>query len=627
MEYEDFTTLRSRSPRNGNIPNNEETAANSQRIKEYPVDKKRLLALFAPHKLALIAVTLIIVATSILSIAQPFIVRDIIDKAIPQQNVPLLLALVGGLVAITVISQGLGVIQSWKAAQVGQRVMHTVREKVYINLSHQSINFFTRTRTGDVQSRLINDVSGMQGVLTTTASAIAINLTTAIATVIAMLALSPALSALSLVILPPAVILTRKVAQTRRELTNQRQRALASMQAHISETISVSGIRLSQTLGTHDRNVREFSDISESLINLALKSELAGRWRMATMRIIFAIIPAAVYLIAGLAISSETISIGTLLAFTTLQTQVFRPIMGLLDVGAQWISSMALFSRIFEYLDLVPEVPEPTHPIALPHATNDSGDGDAPAGGAVTFNHVSYSYPEAEAPVFEDFNLEIAPGATVAVVGHTGSGKSTLAGLLARLMDPSKGEVLVDGVDLRDVNSAERTARIGVISQESYLLHDTIRVNLMLAKPNASENELWQALEAAQAASFVRGLPEGLDTMVGERGYRFSGGEQQRLAIARTILKNPQILILDEATSALDNETERAVQAAFDKLSAHRTTLVIAHRLSTVTNADKIVVLDQGQIVEQGTYAELIESRGAFYALVQADKNQLTKAA
>lgn len=590
-----MSTLEMRGPRRVD-PNDR------ARLEEAPVSYGRVFRLFYPYRPQLAIVVGLIISVSGLTVVQPFLVRAAVDRAIPAADLNLLIWLVSGMILIAVVTQGIAVIQTWMSAKVGQRIMHGLRVDVYKNLQRQSLGFFTRTKGGEIQSRLTNDIAGMKSIVTSTATSIASNITISIATIAAMIALSPTLSLLSLIVLPPSIWLTRKVAYTRKEITARQQKAMAAMQSTIAESLSVSGIRLSKTLGLDERNEKGFSDISEELIELELNSQLAGRWRMATMQVIFAIIPALIYLVAGL--PSTTISIGTLIAFTTLQSQIFRPLTGLLDIGAQWIAAMALFSRIFEYLDLKPELDEPEQ-------------GFTPLDSSVRFDSVTYSYPNADKPALADIDLEIPAGSSVAVVGHTGSGKSTLAALLARLVDPTEGAISIGGVNLTDISADDRSSTIGVVSQETYLIHDSIRANLQLAKENADDDELWRALSIARIDSLIASLPEGLDTIVGARGFRFSGGEQQRIAIARTVLRDPAILILDEATSALDNETERLVQDGLNDLSKGRTTLTIAHRLSTIREADQIVVLDDGRVVEHGTHDELLAANG-WYAILDA---------
>ncbi|MBN9105388.1 MAG: ABC transporter ATP-binding protein [Propionibacteriaceae bacterium] len=580
--------------------------ADRAQLAESPVSMRRVIGLFAGHGWILAAVVAIIVVSSVVGLAQPFLLREIIDVALPGQDTVLLVWLVVGMVAVAAVTGVLGVWQTWLATTMGQRVMHTLRTKVFGHLQDQSIAFFKRTRGGEIQSRLIQDTAGLQSVVTSTATSIASNLTTAVATAIAMVVLDWRLSLLSLLVLPPAIWMTRRVALVRRDITMSMQRALADLHTHVEEALSINGAQLAKTLGSTGADYDRFSETSSSLIDLEVRSQLAGRWRMATMGIVFAAIPALLYLAAGFPALIGPISIGTLIAFASLQTSIFRPIMGLLNVGAQWISSMALLSRIFGYLDLPVEVPEPSPGVHLDVAG---------VRGEVRFEKVSYRFPDGDADAVSGIDLVIPPGHSLAVVGETGSGKSTLASLLVRLADPTSGRITIDDVDLRDLVASDRARIIGMVTQETYLTHATIAENLRRAAPSATDAELWAALEAAQVDEVISALPEGLDTIVGARGHRFSGGERQRLAIARTLLKNPPVLVLDEATSALDTDTERELQAALDRLMAGRTTLTIAHRLSTVRGADEIVVLDAGRIVERGTHASLLAEGGRYASL------------
>ncbi len=570
------------------------------------VSLRRIGRLFTAHRMPLVIVTAIIVASSVIGMASPFLLRAVIDHALPEQNVSLLVWLVIGMIAVAGVTSVLGVLQTWISTRVGQQVMHTLRTTVFEHLQRQSIGFFTRTRTGEVQSRITNDIGGMQGVVTSTATSIAANLTTAIATAVAMLALSWRLSLISLVVMPPAIYLSRRVARMRRAITAQRQRELADLNVIIEEGLSISGIQLSKTMGTGPSLVERFTASSTRLIDLELRSDLAGRWRMASMSVIFAAIPAAIYLSAGLPATSGHMTIGTLIAFTTLQSGLFRPLMGLLNVGVSLTASLALFARIFEYLDLPVDIDEPAEPVDVDPAR---------VRGQVVFDDVTFSYPGGGAPALTGVSLVVPAGSTLALVGETGSGKSTLAALTARLYDPDAGRVTIDGIDVRDLRLADLAAIVGVVSQETYLLHTTVRENLRYARPDATDQQIEDAARAAQVHDLIVGLPEGYDTMVGSRGHRFSGGEKQRIAIARTLLRDPRVLVLDEATSALDTETERAVQRAFDALAEGRTTITIAHRLSTVRNADQIAVIDHGRIVEVGTHQGLLERNGRYAAL------------
>ncbi|WP_229070177.1 ABC transporter ATP-binding protein [Actinoplanes sp. DH11] len=570
------------------------------------VSLRRIGALFIRHRRQLAVVVAVIVISSGLAMVSPFLLREVIDVALPDNNLKLLVWLVAGMVAVAAITSALGVVQTWISTRVGQQVMHRLRTDVFAHLQRQSVGFFTRTRTGEVQSRITNDIGGMQQVVTSTAGSVASNATTVVATLAAMAALSWQLTLVSLVALPPAIYWTRRVARMRQAITAQRQRELAELNVIIDEGLSISGIQLSKTMGAGDAQIDRFTASSRRLIDLELRSELAGRWRMATMNIIFAAIPAAIYLAAGLPFNAGAMSIGTLVAFTGLQAGLFRPLMSLLDVGVTLTASLALFQRIFEYLDLPIEVREPANPVRLGEVR-----------GHLRFEDVTFVYGDSEAAALAGVSLDVPAGSSLALVGETGSGKSTIASLIARLHDPTSGRVTIDGVDIREISLTRLAEIVGVVSQETYLLHTTIRENLRYAKPDATDEEIVAAARAAQIHDLIAALPDGYDTMVGSRGHRFSGGEKQRIAIARTLLRNPRILVLDEATSALDNETERAVQRAFDALSVGRTTVTIAHRLSTVRNADQIAVIDHGRILESGTHDSLVNEGGRYAALTR----------
>ena len=578
----------------------------TEKAQAHEVSLRRIGWLFRPYRWSLAFVTAIIALSSVVGLASPFLLRAIIDTALPSKNLHLLVWLVIGMVAVAALTSVFSVIQTWISTKVGQQVMHGLRTSVFGHLQQQSIAFFTRTRTGEVQSRITNDIGGMESVVTSTATSIAANFTTAVATSIAMVALSWRLSLISLVVMPPSIYFTRRVARMRRAITTEQQRELANLNVIVEEGLSINGVQLAKTMGTGPSMVARFTDSSAKLIDLELRSQLAGRWRMASLSIIFAAIPAVIYLAAGLPVTAGAMTIGTLIAFTTLQNSLFRPLVGLLSTSVSVISSLALFARIFEYLDLPIDVDDPANPIDI----------DTPRiSGHVRFTNVSFTYPDADRAALADIDLDVPAGTTLALVGETGSGKTTLASLIARLYDPTHGSITIDGIDVRRLRLADLATIVGVVSQETYLLHTTVRENLRYAKPEATDAEIEDAARAAQIHDLIADLPDGYDTMVGSRGHRFSGGEKQRIAIARTLLRNPRVLVLDEATSALDTQTERAVQVAFDALAQGRTTITIAHRMSTVRNADQIAVIGHGRIIETGTHDGLLEHQGGYAAL------------
>jgi ATP-binding cassette subfamily B protein len=565
---------------------------------------KRIARLFSAYRRRLGAVLTLILISASLGVIPAFLLRGVLQSIERHQSTRLSL-LAAGMIAIAIATGVIGVWQTLLSNQVGQRVMHDLRAAVFRHLQRLSLAFFTRTRTGEVQSRISNDIGGVQNVVTSTATSIVSNATTVLATMVGMIFLNWELSLFAFALIPVFVLLTRRVGDERRRIASSTQETLADISSLVQESLSVSGILLGKTMGRTDELADRFEGESRTLADLEVRQRMAGRWVMATIQTSFAVMPAAAYWFGGLALAhgSHAISVPTLVSFTTLQTRLFFPVGSLLGVGLDVQTSLALFDRIFEYLDQPVDIEERSDARVLDSA------------GEVTFDHVWFRYGDGDWTL-EDVTFTVPAGTTTALVGETGAGKTTLGYLAARLYDVNEGAVLIDGVDVRDLSFASLAHLVGVVSQETYLFHASVRENLRFAKPDATDEELELAARAAQIHELIVSLPEGYDTTVGERGYRFSGGEKQRIAIARTVLRNPPILVLDEATSSLDTETERQVQDALDRLAEGRTTIAIAHRLSTVQDADQIVVLDGGQIVERGTHDELLSLGGRYSELV-----------
>jgi ATP-binding cassette subfamily B protein len=592
---------------------------------------KRIVGLFRPYRGRTLLILASIFVTSGLGIVNPLLIQVVFDDALFVEGGPdlsLLYVLVGVMVAIPIVLGVLGIAQTYLTNFVGNRVMQDLRDRLYAHLQSMPLAFFTGTRTGEIQSRLANDVGGVQTVVTSTASSILSNVVTVTSSLVAMVVLSWQLTVVSLILVPLFVFLTWRVGRARRAVTAETQESMAEMSAITQETLSVSGVLLAKVFERRADEIERYRRANERLAGLQVRQQMTGQGFFALVQAFFGITPAIIYLVAGLALSSGSgpqISAGTIVAFTALQTRLFFPIVQLLRVSVEIQSSLALFERVFEYLDLEPDIVDAPGAVDLdPRAVR----------GEVVFRDVVFEYPEAS-PLAEQarsdgarrrraldhLSLTIEPGQLAALVGPSGAGKTTVSYLIPRLYDPTRGEVEVDGVPVRNIRLASLAELVGVVTQETYLFHATVRDNLLYAKRDASDEELEAAARAALIHDRIVELDDGYDTMVGERGYRLSGGEKQRVAIARIFLKDPRILILDEATSALDTTSERLVQAAFQPLMQGRTTLAIAHRLSTIYAADVIFVLDRGRLVERGTHAELL-ARGGLYARLYHEQFQ-----
>lgn len=570
---------------------------------------RRVLGFFAPYWRQWLAILACLALTAGLGVLPPQCVRGILDGAIPRRDAHLLIQLVGAIVALNVVTGLLGVLQNYLSVRVGQGIAFDLRSRLYEHLQHLSLHFYTTTRAGEIVSRLINDVAAVQGAATSTFIAIASNLLTVVATLVMIFSMNWRLALLSVAVVPLLYLPTRLVGKVRHRLAGETQSATADMVAFLQERLNIGGMLLAQLFGQTPADARTFRERNRRVMELNVRQAMAGRWLFMALSVFSVGGPALIYWYGGYQAIQGQISVGTLIAFVAYLTSLYRPLTQLANVYVDVAGALAIFQRIFEFLDVVPEVRDRPGAVEL-----------GAVAGHVRYEHVSFAYPRAgdgpDVPhenALQDVSFEILPGQRVALVGPSGAGKTTISYLLPRFYDPTEGRITLDGHDLRDVTLAGLRAHIGMVLQETFLFHASVRENLLYARPGATDAEVFAAARAANIHDFIETLPEGYDTLVGERGFRLSGGEKQRLAIARALLKDPQILVLDEATSNLDATSEYLIQQALETLLRGRTSLVIAHRLSTILTADRILVLDRGRLVESGPHEELL-ARGGLYA-------------
>ena len=589
-------------------------------------DVRRVFAYFLPYWGQWLVIILCIAATSGLGVLPPLCVRSIIDDAIPGKDAYQLHLMVGAIVALTVVSGLISVLQNYLNALVGQGIMYDLRNELYGHLQRQSLGFYTTTRAGEIVSRLNNDVAAVNEVATGTVVQVASHIFTLIATLIVIFGMDPWLALLAIAVVPTFYLPTRIVGRIRHRLSRQTQEEQAELVSFMEERLNIGGMVLAKIFGQSANDADYFAKRNRSVMDLNVKQTMAGRWLFMVLSVFSVIGPAAIYLYGGHQAIREELTVGTLIAFVAYLTNLYRPIGGLANVYVAFQGALAVFQRIFDYLDRSPDVED--RPGATPLSE---------VGGSISLEGVHFAYPRAHAQAggepaperrwaLENVSFEIEAGQRVALVGPSGAGKTTVTYLLPRFYDPTEGRVTLDGHDLRDITQESLRSHFGVVTQDTFLFHTTVRENLLYARPSATEDEIVSACRSANIHDLISDLPEGYGTVVGERGFRLSGGEKQRLAIARALLKDPRILILDEATSHLDATSEHLIQEALEVLLKGRTSVIIAHRLSTILTADSIVVLDHGRVVEQGSHETLIGLDGLYASLYRRQFERTARA-
>ncbi|MFC3398385.1 ABC transporter ATP-binding protein [Microbacterium amylolyticum] len=586
---------------------------------------RRVIALFSPYRARIAVTALLVVVGAALGVVPALIIQRLFDDALfPADGVVqlgLLSTLVGVMIGLYVLSAVVSVVQTWFTSSVGNRVTGDLRIRMFEHLQGMELGFFTRTKTGIIQSRLQNDVGGVSGVLTSTITSILGNTVTVIASIIAMALIDWRLTLIALVVMPPLIMIQRRVGQVRARIASQTQQSLSELTAITQETLSVSGILLSKSFNTQAAESGRYAAENAKQIRLQVRQTMSGQGFFAVVQVLMSSVPAVIYLAAGLLITGGfgAMTAGTIVAFTTVQARLMMPLTSLMRVALEVQTSSALFARIFDYLDLSPAIVDRPDAKQVDEAGEDLG--------RIEFRDVRFRYPDAGPdgrPTLDGVSFVAEPGQHVAFVGPSGAGKTTILYLTPRMYEVSEGSVLFAGTDVRDLEARSIIDHVGIVSQETYLFHASIRDNLRYAKPDATDDEIETACRRANIHHVVESFDDGYDTIVGERGYRLSGGEKQRIAIARVLLKDPPVLLLDEATSALDTVSERVVQEAIDSAARGRTTVTVAHRLSTVIDADIIHVVEEGRIVESGTHDELL-GRGGLYAALAAEQRAATR--